>query len=292
MKQKFIIIICVVICLIIGVGYAFFIEPNRLIVKSYELKIKDWKKEANGLKIVALSDIHGGSNFIDEAKLRQIVELTNQQNPDLIVLLGDYVSQQRIDRSQLKMPIETIAENLKGLKAKLGVYAVLGNHDGEYSDQKVRKEFEKQGYKVLENETVTLQFNQAKIRLLGMDDALKVGEYLSYIQRAKEAIANHNQGNLIVMTHNPEVFPLLNEVDKSFSSNVSLFLAGHTHGGQCWFPIIGTPIVPTSWGQRFVSGVIIEKDKHFFITSGIGTSVIPIRFMVPPEISVLTINAD
>jgi predicted MPP superfamily phosphohydrolase len=271
--------------------YSYFIEPNELIVKNYQINLSQWNKNLNGFKIVLISDIHGGSNSIDEAKIRRVVELSNEQNADLILLLGDYVSQQRFDRTKLKMPIETVAENLKGLKAKFGVYAVLGNHDGWFDDDKTKNELEKIGYKVLENQVVSLDVNGQKIRLLGMADALKVGNWQSYIEKAKDAISKvEREGNLIVFTHNPEVFPILNEVDADLSNEISLMIAGHTHGGQCKFPIIGSPIIPTSYGQRYVSGEVIENGKHFFISSGIGTSILPIRYNVPPEISVLVIN--
>ena len=162
---------------------------------------------------------------------------------------------------------------------------------GGFKEVKTRNELEKIGYKVLENQVVSLEVNGQKIRLLGMADALKVGNWQSYISKAKDAISKvEREGNLIVFTHNPEVFPILNEVDADLSNEISLFIAGHTHGGQCNFPIIGSPIIPTSYGQRYVSGEVIENGKHFFISSGIGTSILPIRYNVPPEISVLEIT--
>jgi hypothetical protein len=291
LKKATYLLIVVSLIALLCLSYAYFIEPDYLTVKEYQLNISTWKKEASNLKIVAISDVHGGSNFIDEAKIRQIVELTNQQNADLVVLLGDYVSQQRVDRSKLKMPIETIAENLKGIKAKLGVFAVLGNHDGWYDDKHIQLELEKVGYKVLENEAVTLNHNGEKIRLLGMADALKVQSWNTYIAKGKNALSQiDKEGNLIIVTHSPEVFPLLSELDAEFAKDVDLYIAGHTHGGQVRFPFIGSLVVPTSHKQRYVSGIVIEKEKHFFITQGIGTSILPIRFNVPPEISVLNIN--
>src|SRR5882762_9130654 len=120
----------VVLILCCGV-YAFFIEPNRLVVHQETIEIDNWPKELSGLRIALIGDIHTGGPFINDKKLRQIVELTNQQNPDLIVLLGDYMSPNRWHSHRVEP--EVTAAALKDLHAPLGVYSVLGNHDWWYN---------------------------------------------------------------------------------------------------------------------------------------------------------------
>jgi uncharacterized protein len=273
--------------------WSFFIEPNQLIVKQHNLKLGNWSRELNGFKIVLISDIHSGSNFINEEKLNEIVESANAENADMILLLGDYLSPQILDRRKLKMPLETMARNIKGLRAKFGVFAVLGNHDNEFGHNIVRSEFEKIGYKVLENEAVSLEKNGQTIRLLGLSDVLQESDPREYRENAVNAlnrIGNYD-GKIVAFTHNPDMVEYLTG-DYRISLDFSLFLAGHTHGGQCSFPIIGAPIVPSTFGQKYASGFVRENDVDIFVSTGIGTSIIPVRFGVPPEISVLTLEKE
>lgn len=275
-------------------SWAFWYEPSSLTVKNYEIKMPEMPPAFHNFKIVAISDIHGGSNFITEEKIRKVVELANQQNPDLIVLLGDFVSQQAFNRKQLKMPMETIADNLRGLQAKHGVYAVVGNHDWWYDERKVVAELERAGADVLNGEAVRIEKDGQKFILLGLHEVLKYGEWRKYSDHAKQALKQINAENetVIALVHNPDALPMTTEGNFLISENFRLMLAGHTHGGQCNFPIIGAPVVPSSYGQRYLRGLIEENGRQMFVTPGIGTSIAPVRFRVPPEISVLTIKTN
>ena len=258
-----------------------YLEPYRLVVKEVSLNVPNWSRELNGFKIVAVSDIHGGSHAVTEERIRTITEQINAQNPDIVVLLGDFVSQVDEDKSirarDLKMPIETIAKNLSGLKANYGVFVAIGNHDWGFDQKKCRTEFEKVGFTVLENETKSFEVHNKTVTILGIEDFWKRGKV-----DVKDVLDKlPTLENIIGITHNPDSFDQTPE-------SLAILLAGHTHGGQVNFPFIGAPIVPAK--KEYTAGHVEKNGKNLFVTSGIGTSGLPFRFRVPPEIVVITLN--
>jgi predicted MPP superfamily phosphohydrolase len=277
--KRILLVFAVVILLLSAVAvYSYFIEPRRLVVNERNLKIPNWSAKLDNFKIVAISDVHGGSNYITEEKLRKLVELANAQNPDLIVLLGDYVSQIGGRSSELKMPFETIAENLKGFRAKYGVFAVVGNHDWWYDERKVRGEFERIGVKVLENEVATIQVADETIYLWGIEDYWKKNRVPTEIF---EQIPNKQ--NILAITHNPD--SLLKA-----PGEISLMFAGHTHGGQVKFPFYGAIAFVND--RRFMEGFVEVDGKNVFVTTGVGCTGPQIRFRVTPEIAVLNLFSE
>lgn len=271
--------------------YASIIEPNLLMVTRQTLKIKNWNPAFDGLKIVMIGDVHGGSNGITEEKIREIVTRTNEQQPDVVVMLGDYVSEW--SDGSLKMPVETIASNLAGITSTYGVFAVLGNHDGDYDDDRVAAALSTNGYKVLQNEVAAIEKDGQRLRIFGMKDHLKlaVSGWMRISADSKKYLSTTGTGDLIVLQHSPDILPVI-AGEYSISSDLRLILAAHTHGGQIRFPILGNLVVPSGFGQKYARGHIFDKGVDMFVTSGIGTSVLPLRFMVPPEIVVLTIRSE
>lgn len=280
---------------LLALAYGYFIEPHRLVVNETELKIAGLDPAFDGLRIVAVADIHAGSHGVDAARMREVVDEINAQNADVVVMLGDFVSQlndgKPIRERPLKMPVESLTEGLAGIRAKYGVYAVLGNHDGWYDNTSVAEALRLAGILVLENEVAFIERGGRKLRLFGMRDHLHMGTWATFDQDMRRAVASYERnGDIIVLQHSPDVFPVINAF-KTFGDDFKLMIAGHTHGGQVRFPVLGTPIVPSAFGQKYAAGHVRENGKDLFVTTGIGTSLLPFRFLVPPEIAVLTLRS-
>jgi predicted MPP superfamily phosphohydrolase len=173
---------------------------------------------------------------------------------------------------------EVIAPALAGLHARAGVFATLGNHDRWLGGQRIRSALERSGIKVLENDAVRVEHDGAVLWIAGISDLWTASPDIT------AALAKVTDGApVIAFTHNPDIFP-------DMPARVALTIAGHTHGGQVVLPLVGRLVVPSRFGQRYALGHIVEGTRHLFVTTGIGTSMIPVRFGVPPEIAVLTVN--
>ena len=256
--------------------WGFVYEPSRLILRETRISLRSCPESLKGLRIAVISDLHAGSPFITIDKIHQIVEKTNAAQPDLIFLTGDFVITDVIGGTFIEP--EAIASALKGLRARFGAFATLGNHDWWYNARRVRESLETAGILVIENDATMIERNGAAIWIAGISDKLEGNPDIA------SALAKvGNSAPIIAFTHNPDIFP-------SIPAKVALTIAGHTHGGQVALPIIGRPIVPSAFGERYAIGHIIEGDKSLFVASGIGTSILPVRFRVPPEISLLLIN--
>lgn len=257
--------------------WGFIIEPNLLFIRIFRLKVPFWSKKLSGLKIVILSDIHSGTPFNGEKRLERIVKKVNNLNPDIVLLLGDYV----ITKMPLTKTLDplTIAEKLINITPKISNIAILGNHDYRYGSYKIKEAFQKKGIHLLENDFIELKFNEESFFLASVPDqdtgTPEIDKVLGFIEQEKP---------LLFLIHNPQLF------DK-IPDRVSLILAGDTHGGQVYLPVFKDILTKIKQGKHYKPqyryGLLKEENKQMLITSGTGTSSIPLRIGVPPEIILL-----
>ena len=256
--------------------WAFWWEPATLTSEQQVLELERWPAECAHTRVAVLADLHVGSPYNGLDKLRQIVELVNAASPDLVLLAGDFVIHGVLGGDFVE-PAD-FAAVLGQLRAPGGVYAVLGNHDIRYGADKVAAALSAASIEVLENRSLPITLGSCHFRVAGVSD-FKRGPY--DIPKALRQVAVDTP--VIVFTHNPDLFPLV-------PAWVALTVAGHTHGGQVYFPGLGRPIVPSDYGARYALGHIEENGRHLFVNTGTGTSVLPARFFVPPVVSLLTLT--
>lgn len=285
-------------------GYAFAWEPRHIGVSRYAVTPPDWPADLR-LKIAMLADFHVCEPWLGASALEWIVDQTNALEPDVVALVGDYVPGQRISRYSTLISRRDIGRILGGLKAKLGVYGVLGNHDWweEPDVQQARRgppdmfrQLEAGGVHMLENDAVRLKAGAREFWLAGLGDQWALwgprrGQERYTLPRYGFIGVDDLAGTLakvtadvplILMAHEPDIFAEL-------PARVSLTLSGHTHGGQV--QVMGfAPYVPSMYGTRYRYGHIVEGGRHLIVTSGLGCSGLPVRFGAPPEIVLIELG--
>lgn len=276
-------------------AYGFGVEPARLRVVRYDIAPEQWPA-GFPLKIAVVTDLHACDPWMSLDRIQTIVDRTNQLGADVIVLLGDYVAGHR--HVTRYIPAEEWAPVLAGLKAPLGVHAILGNHDW-WDDKAIQREgqghtvarraLENAGIPVYENDVQRLTKDGRAFWLAGL------GDQLAYLP-ARRFRPVHRIGTddlaatmakvtddapVILLAHEPDVAPRV-------PSRVALQLSGHTHGGQ--IRLFGwSPVVPSRYGRRFAYGHTREK-CDVIVSGGLGCSIMPFRLGVPPEIVLVTLG--
>jgi predicted MPP superfamily phosphohydrolase len=261
-----------------GAAWGFGVEPILMLgVREWSAAPASWPADAPPLKIAILSDIHAFEPYMPAARIARIVERINGLGADMIVLLGDYVCTSGQEFVIRNVPVAEWTAALAPLRAPLGVYAVLGNHDWRLDAGAVRTGLELAGVPVLENRALKIEKNGHAFWLVGLGDQLAHADDLS---GALAQISSDDPA--IALAHEPDIFPQIPE-------RVALTLSGHTHGGQVSLPFYGPPFTGSKYGQRYVYGHVVEGGRHLVVSSGVGVSWCPVRFMAPPEITVVTV---
>jgi uncharacterized protein len=249
---------------------ALWVEPRRLVVRRLTLAVPGWTSELDGLRLAVVADLHTGALHTGEGRIERIVERVNAERPDLVVLLGDYVD--RHATLAEAVPPEAVAERLGALEAMLRVVAVLGNHDWTEGGRRVAAALRTAGIPVLENEALEVGRG---LWVAGLADAV---ERRARMETALDPVPDG--APCLLLSHNPDVFPRV-------PARVSLTLAGHTHGAQLNVPLLRRVAVPSRFGLRYAGGRVEEGGRQMYVSRGLGTSGLPLRFRAPPEIAVI-----
>lgn len=259
--------------------YAVRVEPTWLEVNRFDVPIEGLPGEFRGFKIVQMSDFHGGrlvtSTYLDEA-----VELAQQQQGDVVVLTGDFIHKGNVH-------VDRVAESLGRLRAPLGVFAVLGNHDfsvrnalgiRRYRDLHLEVEaaLTARGIAVLRNQCVTFRRADDTLHLAGLEDLW------SRVCNPEASLAGLSPDEpRVVLAHNPLTIEHLS------GRRCDLMLSGHTHGGQVMVPGLGRLALGPG-GRRFSAGMYRVGKSWLYVNKGIGFGV-PIRYRVRPEVAVFSL---
>jgi uncharacterized protein len=254
----------VVVAAIIAVGYATAVQAP--VVVRYTVPVAGLRAP---LTVAVLSDIHVCWPDMPPARVAQLAALTNSLHPDLIALTGDYVSDKLPS-----LPYSTAASiaPLAGLRAPLGVFAVVGNHDHWRGLAEINAAFAATDIVILRN----TGRRAGPIWIAGVDDA-----WTATADPAAALRGRHGQPALL-LSHNPDIFP-------EVPADVVVTFAGHTHGGQIVLPFVGALATASRFGSRYRRGAIAEAGHWLVVSAGLGTSLVPLRFGTRPEILLVTL---
>jgi len=271
-------------------GYAFLgasigaISKDNFDIVEKSIKINNINDELSKLNIILISDIHSGP-FMDVSKMKEYVQIINSLNPDLVFIPGDLTNSR-------KEEISPFVNAFRDINAKYGTYATLGNHDyfdnSDYISDAVNSETP---FKLLRNKSQIIKIGNTEVGIIGIDDTRDSGNnsnpilknYISdTIRQFEESYSNNNINSIprILLCHKPYVF------DDVSDQNFDLMLSGHTHGGQVVFFKFGDfNLSFASSVNKYISGLYVNNNKSLYVSRGIGTVGLPIRFNCPPEIT-------
>jgi predicted MPP superfamily phosphohydrolase len=256
-----------------GWMYATKVEPGWLEVSSLSMILPRLHPAFDNYRIIQISDIHM-ETWMNRKRLAEVVKMVNWLHADLVVITGDFVT------DLFHRTPANLVESLSQIKAREGVFAVLGNHDYWTNARSIRQVLASSGIAELKNQVHTLRRGAAQLHIAGVDD------YWENKARLREVLDHlPPEGAAILLAHEPDY-----AVVSAQSGRFDLQLSGHTHGGQVILPWIG-PIVLPMYGRKFPVGLYQVGDMQLYTNRGLGTARPQIRFNCRPEIAMITLHA-
>lgn len=260
-------------------GYSGLIETNEIEVKKHDIRVQRLAPAFDGFKIALLSDFHFGP-YTGARQIGAAVRAANQIQPDVIMLLGDFVSEPLSGDPKLgAKKAEPCAQVLSGLKSRLGSFAVLGNHDYATDPNFVADALRGQDISVLRDENRAFEQDGGRLWLIGVTDATFAN---SNLDRALEKVPPDE--NKILLVHEPDY------ADHASRYGIDVQFSGHSHGGQIRIPGIH-PLWLPPLGRKYYRGYYQVGPLQVYTNEGIGTIGLPFRFCSPPEVTLITLRA-
>lgn len=262
-----------------GAGWSFFVEPGLVMVESISLQLQRLSSAFSGIRIAQISDIHMGG-WMNTERLQKVVDLTTAENPDLLLLTGDFLTGHIFDKSS-EQNLQDLIEILSPLAKSIPSFAILGNHDYWTNPDAVRDMLRLSGIVDLTNSIFTINRGNEKLHLCGVDDVWEGDVRLDHV------IAQLPEyGAAILLAHEPDF------ADESVATGrFDLQVSGHSHGGQVVIPFYGPPILPYL-AQKYPSGLYKIGSMFQYTNRGIGMIEPSVRFNCPPEITVFTLDGN
>lgn len=258
--------------------WAVGIEPRWVAARRIDHRVPGW--QGPPLKVAVASDWHlsprAAWRVMTPERARHLVEEINAAHPDVVLLPGDFIADRDYETASGEPAEVEIAAILGGLRAPLGVYAVLGNHDWWHGGASFRAALEQRGIRVLENEARQID---AGLWLAGVGD-----HYTGHSDPARALREVPADRPALVMMHDPASLLDMPPVQ-------GLLVAGHTHGGQVFLPGIGAPMVPGAAPRQWAYGWVQHRGLPAFVTSGLGVSILPLRLNMRPEWLLFVLDA-
>lgn len=236
-------------------------------ISHLQLRLPRLPSELEGIKIAHLSDIHYGL-FLSSRSLSRILDLTQAQRPDLIAITGDFVTQSPAF-------VEPVCEMLARLRAPLGVWAVLGNHDFRSGAERLTRALRRQGIVVLRNQRRWIRHGAARFQIAGIDDSRQHPDVAAALGHS-EAVAG--APFRLLLAHNPV------ELESAARCGVDLVLSGHTHGGQ-----VKLGFAAPLYERYLPAGLLTSGDTQMYVSRGLGKVIVPLRLGAPPELAFLNL---
>jgi predicted MPP superfamily phosphohydrolase len=265
---------------VLGFGADIAHDTHHIVVEKIEITLRRLPSVLHGLRIAQLSDFHYDREF-DSYVIRAAVRRTNELHPDIVVLTGDYVTKRwskRRDPASARNAI-LCGKLLSELQPRLGIFAVLGNHDHHTDAEFVAQALRRYGFQVLRNQSVPVEQNGARLWFAGLDDVISGNENLATtLHGVPDAEPK------ILLVHEPDYADLVPP------GAIDLQLSGHSHGGQIVFPLMGALYLPPlarkyPWGLRRLGTLTLYTNR------GVGTITIPARWNAAPEITLFTLRS-